>query len=164
MRWSMAMRRDRGFSRIELILIATILALIGLIAIPRLSRGDTGPADATLVGNLAVLRNAIDLYVADHGGRYPQAKDLARQLTHFTDATGDIGNVEDNRHIYGPYLRALPPLPIGFYRGATYIIDGHRAAPGESAGGWWYLSRTGTIKPNVKITDLDDRGQSYLQY
>lgn len=164
MRRSTAARTARGFSRIEWILIATILALIGLIAIPRFSRGDTSASNATLVGDLAVLRNAIDLYAADHGGKYPTPVNLAKQLTSFTDARGHPSEAQDNQHIYGPYLRSIPPLSIGFYRGASWIVDGMLSEPGESAGGWWYLSRTGTIKPNVRITDLDDRGQSYLRY
>src|SRR5437764_14637069 len=81
-------RPGRGFSLIELVIVVVIIGIIAAIAIPRLSRGSAGAADAALSGNLAVLRNAIDLYATEHGGSYPALATITTQLTQYTDATG----------------------------------------------------------------------------
>src|SRR5215218_7529280 len=55
-------RYSRAFSLIELVIVVVIIGIIAAIAIPKMSRGSAGAADSALQGNLAVLRNAIDLY------------------------------------------------------------------------------------------------------
>jgi prepilin-type N-terminal cleavage/methylation domain-containing protein len=61
----------RAFSLIELVIVVVIIGIIAAIAIPRLSRGAAGAADAALIGDLAVMRSSIDLYVTEHQGLYP---------------------------------------------------------------------------------------------
>src|SRR5689334_14471462 len=72
-----------GFSLIELVIVVVIIGIIAAIAIPRLSRGSAGAADSALSGNLAVLRNAVDLYATEHGGTYPAVATFDSQLTQF---------------------------------------------------------------------------------
>src|SRR5688572_30235377 len=75
-----------GFSLIELVIVVVIIGIIAAIAIPRLSRGSAGAADSALSGNLAVLRNAVDLYATEHGGTFPKLAQFSNQLTQYTDA------------------------------------------------------------------------------
>ena len=65
------LRRTRrgGFSLLEVVIVVAIIAILAAIGIPRMSRGSKGAGDSALSGDLAVLRNAIDLYAAEHGGR-----------------------------------------------------------------------------------------------
>src|SRR5436853_7899918 len=79
----------RGFSLIELVIVVVIIAIIGAIAIPRLSRGAAGAADSALVGNLRILRSAVDLYASEHGGTFPGAATIATRLTQYTDDQGN---------------------------------------------------------------------------
>ena len=67
----------RAFSLLELVIAVAIIAIIAAIGIPRLSRGTKGAADSALSGNLAMLRNAIDIYAAEHTGIYPTADDIS---------------------------------------------------------------------------------------
>ena len=62
----------RGFSLIELVIVVVIIGIIAAIAIPRMSRGTAGAADSALGGNLNVLRNAIELFATEHGGKFPE--------------------------------------------------------------------------------------------
>src|SRR5919112_1210242 len=71
MRNSKTSPRRRGFSLIELVIVVVIIGIIAAIAIPRMSRGTAGAADSALSGNLNVLRNAIELYATEHGGKFP---------------------------------------------------------------------------------------------
>ena len=110
----------RGFSLIELVIVVVIIGIIAAIAIPRMSRGSQGAQESALVGNLAVLRNSIDMFANEHGGTLPTAATVAAQLTSQTNASGSttIGAGEVK---YGPYLRDVPPLPVGVNQGKTTI-------------------------------------------
>lgn len=148
----------RGFSLIELVIVVVIIGIIGAIAIPRMSRGATGAADSALSGNLAVLRNAIDLYQTEHGGEYPSAAEIVDQLTTYTDDTGADSATKDSTHIFGPYLRSVPSLPVGAKKGAAGI------AAADGAGiGWIYTAATGEIRANT-TTEEDARGKLYSAY
>jgi prepilin-type N-terminal cleavage/methylation domain-containing protein len=156
----------RGFSLIELVIVVVIIGIIAAIAIPRLSRGSAGAADSALSGNLAVLRNAIDLYATEHGGTFPKALQFSGQLTQYTDSSGAAGP-KGGTFIFGPYLRKVPTLPVGpaNYKGSATVVDG-KVTPvvGTAPGAWWYNEDTGEIKANLLDTEKDAAGTSYNAY
>jgi prepilin-type N-terminal cleavage/methylation domain-containing protein len=158
--------RHRGFSLIELVIVVVIIGIIAAIAIPRLSRGSQGAADSALAGNLAVLRGAVDLYATEHGGYYPTVAAFDTQLTTFSDSAGGVQATKDATHIYGPYLRKVPPLPVGpsGYKGTVTIIDGSSGSAGASAGAWYYNASTGDIKANLVDAQTDASGKIYNTY
>src|SRR5690348_13719205 len=122
----------RGFSLIELVIVVVIIGIIAAIAIPRLSRGASGAADSAVAGNLTVLRNAIDLYATEHGGTYPALSTFETQLTQFTDTAGATSATKTATAIFGPYIRKLPPLPVGpaGYKNMNTVVDGSTGTPG----------------------------------
>jgi len=154
-----ARKRTRGFSLLELVIVVVIVGIIAAIAIPRLSRGSAGAADSALSGNLAVMRNAVDLYAAEHNGTFPAVATIADQLTTYTDANGGAQASRDATHIYGPYIRKVPPLPVGLKKGNTGIA----AADGETVG-WIYNATTGHIYANCADTELDATNKKYNEY
>ena len=102
-------------------------------------------------GDLAVLRNAIELYAADHGGAYPPLEGFETALTR--------RSVDG----HGPYLQGIPGP--GFRSdsessGSTGSARSPRlavfpgpaadlaAAPGPAVA-WLYDEQTGRIQPNV---------------
>ncbi len=151
--------RRRGFSLLELVIVVVILGIIGAIAIPRLSRGAAGAADSALTSNLAVLRNAIDLYAAEHNGNFPSVADFSDQLLLYSDVQGNTNATADTTHIYGPYLRAIPPLPVGTEAGST-TVD---ASIGAGVG-WLYNETTGEITAALAATETDSTGTPYADY
>src|SRR5262245_11019580 len=72
-RGTAASKARRAFSLIELVIVVVIIGIIAAIAIPRMSRGSAGAADSALAQNLAILRNAIDMFQTEHGGVFPGA-------------------------------------------------------------------------------------------
>ena len=164
-------RRRAGFSLIELVIVVVIIGIIAAIAVPRMSRGSQGAADAALSGNLSVLRNAIDLYYTEHNS-YPASgggEDMVvfeRQLTKYTDAAGGGTGDKDATHNLGPYLRKVPPLPVGSRRGnnVVRVAPTGEAAGSNAAGGWLYFPATGDIKANLPDGETDANGKKYNEY
>ncbi|MEZ6190760.1 MAG: prepilin-type N-terminal cleavage/methylation domain-containing protein [Phycisphaerales bacterium] len=130
-----------GFSLIELVIVVVIIGIIGAIAVPRMSRGSDGASVSAMIGSLSVLNKAIDHYAAEHDGSYPRTANIAAQLTGKTDPTGAAWS---SGFAYGPYLRAIPPLPVGAKKGNTGI-----AADDGDGVGWLYSQSRGLILPNL---------------
>jgi general secretion pathway protein G len=152
-------RRRTGFSLIELVIVVVIIAIIGAIAIPRMSRGAAGAGDAALTQDLATFRQAIDHYQAEHGGTLPLLSNIYAQLTLYSDAAGTSAQSNpDSTHLYGPYLRSIPALPVGANKGQTGIGAGN----GPTIG-WVYDETAGAIHANT-ITEADAAGVLYSSY
>ncbi len=154
-----SLRTARGFSLIELVIVVVIIGIIAAIAIPRMSRGAAGAQDSALTANLATLRNSIDLFYAEHSNTYPTAAKFVAQLTTFTDDAGADNATKTGNFIYGPYLRAVPPLPVGAAKGGTGV-----AAATAAGIGWIYIESTGQINANCTASEVDARGVKYNTY
>ena len=148
-----------GFSLVELVIVIVIIGVIAAIAVPRISRGARGATDSALRGDLAALRNAVDLYAAEHNGNFPVAATFVAQIAAQTDITGAVGTD------FGPYLRAIPGLPVAgqaTLTGGNVGDNGVDAADGAGVG-WLYTVATGDIVANTG-TAADDDGTAYNTY
>lgn len=155
-----AIAARRAFSLIELVIVVVIIGIIAAIAVPRMSRGAAGATDASLTGSLAVLRNAIDLYAQEHGGGFPPAATFEDHMLKYTNSSNSCTPVTSasGDFVYGPYLRALPALPVGAKKGKSGVA----AADGASVG-WIYNQTTGVITANT-TTEADASGKLYSSY
>lgn len=152
-----------GFSLIELVIVVVIIGIIGAIAVPRMSRGAKGAADSAVSANLTVLRNALDLYSTEHGGDLPTFANMPNALLQYTDNAGTVSATKTTTAIYGPYIRAIPKLPVGTNKGlATFTAT----APAATAGvfGWYYDDSVGTLQANCKDSEVDDATIKYSAY
>ena len=156
---SVRRRTNRAFSLIELIIVVVIIGIIAAIAIPRMSRGAAGAADSSLLGSLAVMRSGLDIYAAEHGGTFPVLATFVNQMTLFSDSNGATNAVKGGAFIYGPYLRKVPPLPVGTEKGSTVVT----AIAGTAGAGWVYNDAAGTIIANTTV-EADDAGKLYNTY
>ena len=87
---SLLRRRFAGFTLIELIVVMAIIASLLTIALPRYFHSVQRSREAVLRQDLAIMRDAIDKFLADRG-RYPATlEELAEKR----------------------YLRKIPPDPI----------------------------------------------------
>lgn len=149
-----------AFSLIELVIVVVIIGIIGAIAIPRMSRGASGAADSGLVADLAVMRSAIDLYKAEHGGTLPTLADIEDQLTTFTNDAGTANATKSTTYYLGPYLREIPKLKVGTNKG----LSGFVATQGGTTEGWVYNATTGAVSANLPDSEVDVRGVQYNAY
>ncbi len=153
-------RNDRAFSLIELVIVVVIIGIIAAIAIPRLSRGAAGAADAALIGDLAVMRAGIDLYETEHVGDQPTLASFVSQMTQFTDLNGNTNPTKTGLFIYGPYVRQIPPLPVGAQKAQTKV----KSPPADGLGGYGWIYSSGMIQSNTAVGEVDDSGKPYDTY
>lgn len=169
----MSLRRHKrlGFSLVELVVVIVIIGILAAIAIPRLSRGSAGAGQAALSANLAMVRNAINSYAAEHNNTFPGPDEAGfkAQLTQFSSYTGATQATKDATFKYGPYLNAIPPCPVGENAGtptaADVLIDNLNSPPVPApAGGqgWVYNPNTGELLPNTNLND--DGGKPFKEY
>ena len=153
-----------GFSLVELVIVVVIIAIIGAIAIPRLSRGAAGAADSSLVGDLAVLRNAIDLYAVEHNNVFPAGATFENQLTLFSNDAGATNATKTSVFKYGPYIRKIPPLPVGTNKGETGIAVDGTDTLGDAGFGWFYNATSGSITANLADGEQDESNVDYNDF
>lgn len=161
-----AQNRKRGFSLIELVIVVVIIGIIGAIAIPRMSRGTAGASESALKGDLAVLRNAVDLYAAEHNGSFPAFATANDQLTKLTKADGSIddGSGKAGGFIFGPYIRKVPPMPVGTKSGDATFADGDSVAVGAGTAGWYYKATTGEVQANLVAAEVAEDGSAFNSF
>ncbi|MCH8006694.1 MAG: prepilin-type N-terminal cleavage/methylation domain-containing protein [Planctomycetes bacterium] len=153
-------RNHRAFSLIELVIVVVIIGIIAAIAIPRLSRGAAGAAESALIGDLTVIRASIDLYTTEHVGGLPTLANFVSQMIQFSDVNGNTSATKTGLFIYGPYLRQIPPLPVGAQKGRTGI----KASPADGVGAFGWVYSSGMIFANTAAGEVDDSGKPYNTY
>lgn len=133
----MLRKTQRGFTLIELMVVIAIIGLLSAAILSSLSTANQRGRDANRIADMKQLQNALELYAADNGGRYPVvASSFVSQL---------------NASLVPNYLPVLSedPLPArARYRywtvtGTSYsmVVD---LESDDSAGVTWCLIKLGT--------------------
>ncbi len=154
-------RSGRGFSLVELVIVIVIIGVIAAIAIPRVSRGARGAGESSLKSNLAIMRNALELYATEHDGKFPASGGtdtalFADQLLKYTDAAGATSDTKVGDFKFGPYLRKqVPPVPVGPKKGTNTIsiVNADTLGAPDETTAWLYSSKTGELIANTDDTD-----------
>lgn len=173
---------QRGFTLIELLIVVIILAILAAILIPQVSSSTDDAKLAALDSNLNGLRSAIELYHAQHGGKYPggaaatgvtctvgtagaglinTASAVIEQLTLYSNAAGATCTGPDALTPLGPYVRKIPADPIM----NTAAIDAKTAGipltgtgvVTGTTGGWAYDVKSGEIVMNSTADDTNSK-------
>jgi len=154
-------KSKRAFSLVELVIVIVIIGIIAAIAVPRISRGAAGAGTSALRADLHVLRNALDMYSAEHNGLYPTIADFIGQLTDYTDIDGNISptSTKDATYKFGPYLVSIPVLKVGDGKGKSKV-----AAAAAADVGWVFIATTGKINANGGTTAADEEGTLFKDY
>ncbi len=172
---------QKGFTLVELLIVVIILAILAAIVIPQFSSATVDAQEAALDSNLNALRSAIELYKAQHSGKYPAAvaatgatctvgaagtgaiytaQAFIEQMTIYSSATGTTCTGADPTTLLGPYLRkGIPPDPITNSSAVVVANAGTPLVPGAATGGWIYDYKTGEIVMNSN--GLDSKGKAF---
>jgi general secretion pathway protein G len=150
------MRKNKGFTLVEILIVVVILGILAAIVIPQFSDASTQSKLSSCQSTLQSLRSQIQLYKIQHNDQPPSAGTLVEatwvgQMTGTTDASGDVAGTD-----YGPYIQQVPINPWN---------DSQTLGAADVSGvGWVYDAVTGNIyvgvadAPTDVVTDLTTAG------
>jgi general secretion pathway protein G len=142
------MRKQKGFTLIELVVVVMILGILAAVAAPKLLNTSSTAADNGLKQTLGVVRDAIERYAAEHAGSLP----------------GDAGTEADLKADLLPYLRGtFPKCPVAGANDQVKITTAAGAIVGEAAPtkSWHYNSADGQFICNSTANSKSDPAVSY---
>ena len=152
-----AMRRNpadrRGVTFIELLIVVSLLAILGMIVVPKFGFASDEARESALVSDVARIRRQINLYNAEHPGSAPHldengkldASGFVNRLLERTDQDGKINAAGK----LGPYIPVLPENPFSNHAEAQLVKFGTATRPPrDGSTGWYYCTRTGIFSPN----------------
>jgi general secretion pathway protein G len=156
--------RARAFSLVEMVIVVVIVGVVAAIAVPRVTTASRQAKVNALEATMANIRQAMELYYADHG-RYPGYNpgtgaplnaNFPLQLTLYTDEAGNTSTTFGTPFIYGPYLRE--PFPANPINGLSNVyVKATPASPSLIGGtGWLAVLSTGDFEPNVSTAELEE--------
>ena len=172
-------KQQSGFTLVELLIVAIILAILAAIIVPKFASTTVDAQESALRANLSALRSATDLYRQQHNGVYPgenlssggacssvagsgaarTQQAIQDQLTRYSNLAGQTCSLPDAGFAFGPYIQedVLPTNPVTGDGVFTIIFTGNLEMTADGAGGGWkYDSLAGKIIAND--TTLDSAG------
>jgi len=142
-----ALRKERGFTLIEVLIVITILSILAVIVIPRLTAVGRRGKEAALRADLKQIRDAIERFEANTAAWPPSLADLMAANGGAISSDTDGRGISVDRNGYdGPYLRT-----------GSGVIP---ADPFTQAGDWNYNSSTGEVHSSSTLTALDGTAYS----
>lgn len=179
-----SLRRHGGFTLVELLIVAILLAILAAIVVPQFASTTTDAQESALRANLSAMRSAIDLYRQQHG-EYPgtsassggtcttgigtggagSQQALEDQLTRYTNQAGGSCALQEAGYAFGPYLKedVLPANPITSDGTFAIVNTGNLDMTPDGAGlGYKYDTTSGKLIAND--TGTDSLGVPYSSY
>ena len=123
-------RKSNGFTLVEMLIVAIILAILAAVVIPQFGESAQDVKISVVKATLHTVRSQLELYRLQHNITYPLLASWSDQMTGKTDADGTANPAG----LYGPYLLALPVNPMDDSSAV--------AATQDSSGGWAYNQTT----------------------
>ena len=137
------LRRRRGFTLVEIMIVVAIIALLAAIAIPNVLRGRTTANESAAIGNMRALVSSLEMfrsvnqqYPDTWGAMYTQTPpnpDYGPPA--FNDATLSAFNVQGYNYTY-----------VVGASNATYNVTGNVITPGRTGTRAFYVDDSGQIR------------------
>src|ERR1700750_1120739 len=121
------MRKQKGFTLIELVVVVMILGILAAVAAPKLLGTSSTASDNGLKETLGVVRDAIERFTAEHGGALP----------------GQLGTEAGLMDDLKTYIRVFPKSPLTNTNTIEIVTTATTTATGAKA--WMYNSKDGTF-------------------
>jgi len=140
-----ARQRNAKLTLVDVAIFLVVAAVVGAVAIPVIEKATRRAQQSTLLENLRILREQIELYKLQHGGAPPVVHEgTFPQLIRATDLLGRLGS-PGKKHPLGPYLRSGVPVNPVTGRSVVTLTDTFPPKAASGNGGWLYHQPTGGI-------------------
>ena len=103
-------RTRTGFTLVEVLMVAIILAILAVVVVPQFSDASTDVKVSALRATLQTVRSQLELYKAAQ--RHVSAGPVSgvwKEMTQKTNAGGTTGGADAK---FGPYLQTIPVNPV----------------------------------------------------
>ena len=131
------MREQARLSYTEFIIIAVVLGVVAVRAVPRFTEASPESRICDLVDGVQKMRIQLDIYRAQHNGCLPDVDSFAVFQTAMTTKVGR----------YGPYVSKIPANPLNNLN--TVRFDGELAGAGIA--GWRLDTETGLFQADDSV-------------
>jgi len=147
------MRKHNGFTLVELVVVVMILGILAAVAAPKLLGTSSAAADNGIKQTLAIVRDAVERYAAEHGGALP----------------GELATEADFLEDISPYLRgAFPTCPVAGKKNKVKVSASATGFGGEAGNAqdesWHYCAADGQFIVNSTEPTNNDNDPVALTY
>jgi type II secretory pathway pseudopilin PulG len=147
----------KGFSLVELVIIAALLGIMAAIIVPQFQSQSSQAKKAVAKDHLRILRSAIELYTAQHRG-IPPGYENDNPLNSPSSSV-----FLTQMMISGSYIRKMPANPFNNLENIMMVGNNESLPQNPVDGyGWVYQPATKNIRLNWAGTDSD--GLRYFDY
>lgn len=111
------MRKQSGFTLVEILIVVVILGILAAIVIPQFTEASTNAKTNSLRADLQTIRSQVELFKIQHNDELPGTHgdvNFAEAMTTYTNVAGTNSSVTQSPGTgrYGPYLQKIPANPF----------------------------------------------------
>ena len=132
-----------AFTLVELLIVVVMLSILAMLTISQISNTSAEARESSLLKDLRMVREQIELFRLQHEGILPGQgdDDIVAQMTGKTDVSGAV-TADGN---YGPYMSIFPTNP---FTESDTVKTASGGSPGSGPQAWWYDKDTGKFCAN----------------